>query len=133
MSGSLDRNSSASTVRASRRLPGVRCSARRALGACGAPLTLRGLPRAPRRRAGAAAEALRRALTAISPKLSCCSQLGLAAFVELEQREQRDGDGHAVGAADGLVEAEGAAAQQAAQVREALGDRDARRRRCGAR
>ena len=48
--------------------------------------------------------------------------VGLAAFVELEQREQRDGDGHPVGAAHGLVEAEAAAAQQRAQVREALGD-----------
>ena len=48
--------------------------------------------------------------------------VGLAAFVELEQREQGDGDGHAVGAAHRLVEAEAAAAQQVAQVRQALGD-----------
>ena len=50
---------------------------------------------------------------------------GLALLVELEQGEERDGHGHAIGAADGVVERARAAAQERAQVREALGHGDA--------
>ncbi len=50
----------------------------------------------------------------------------LALLVELEQREQRHGDRHAIGAAHGLVEGRRAAQQQRAQMRQPLGDGDRR-------
>ena len=52
--------------------------------------------------------------------------VGLPAFVQLQQREQGDRDRRPVGTTHGLLEAESAAPQQAAQVRQALGDRDPR-------
>ena len=68
------------------------------------------------------------ARTVIGPERLVLLPGGLAALVELEQREHGDRDRHPVGARDGLVEGERPAAQQAAEHGEALGEPDARHR-----
>ena len=85
--------------------------------------------------ATAAAGALRPLLGGARADLDLAERLvlrprRLALLVQLQQREQRHADGHAVGAADGVLERRPARgrAQQAAQVREAVGDRHARDR-----
>ncbi len=89
-------------------------------------------PRARASRSHAAGSLGASKVTVIWPKGSSWSHVGLAALVELEQREQRVAQTVTRSAPlTASSKLKRAAAQQVAQDLEALGERDPRRRGCG--